>query len=59
VKNVTRREFTIVKPQQVKMKYLIPDEVAIGKLVRDMSKSVAEIEAEVGGIKIEEFKTAV
>jgi hypothetical protein len=59
VKNVTRREFTITDPRKVNVKYLIPDEVAIGRIVRDMNRSIAEIEAEIGGIKIEEKKTAV
>lgn len=52
----TNRTFKVVKPQEVKLKYLKPDDVAIGVVVRNRKLSIAEVIAEVGGIEVEENK---
>jgi hypothetical protein len=52
----TNRTFKVVRPQEVKLKYLKPDEVAIGEVVRNRSLTIAQIIAEVGGIEVEEEK---
>jgi hypothetical protein len=62
--NVRRKnwKFRVIYPQQVKMRYLCPDEVKIGAEVRKLTKDStdqdkAAIEMEVGGIEIYEDRT--
>lgn len=52
----TNRTFKVVRPQEVKLKYLKPDDVAIGEVVRNRKLTIAEVIAEVGGIEVEEDK---
>lgn len=52
----TNRTFKVVKPQEVKLKYLKPDEVAIGLVVRNRKLTIEQVIAEVGGIEVEENK---
>jgi len=52
----TNRTFKVVRPQEVKLKYLKPDDVAIGEVVRDRSLTIAQVIAEVGGIEVSEDK---
>lgn len=52
----TNRTFKIVNPQQVKLKYLKPDEVAIGEVVRNRKYTIEQVIAEIGGIEVEEGK---
>jgi hypothetical protein len=53
----TNRKFKVVDARLVKINFLKPDEVAIGEVVRDKTKSIAEVEKEVGGIEVYEDKT--
>lgn len=53
----TNRKFRVVKPQEVKLKYLKPDDVAIGEIVRDKKRTIEQVIAEVGGIEVWEEKT--
>lgn len=52
----TNRTFKVVRPQEVKLKYLKPDEVAIGIVVRNRKLTIEQVIAEVGGIEVEENK---
>jgi trichohyalin len=61
--NVRRKnpKFKVVNAQKVKLKYLKPDEVEIGKVVRgatyESDEDVKRIEEEIGGIEIEFERT--
>lgn len=52
----TNRTFKVVRPQEVKLKYLKPDMVAIGEVVRNRKLTIEQVIAEVGGIEVEESK---
>lgn len=53
----TNRKFRVVKPQQVKLKYLVPDLVAIGEIARNRKLTIEQVVAEVGGIEVWEEKS--
>jgi hypothetical protein len=61
--NVRRKnpQFKVVNAQKVKLKYLMPDSVAIGRVVRgatyESDADVKTIEEEIGGIEIEFERT--
>lgn len=46
------RKFKVVNAQQVKLKYLIPNEVAIGAIARNKELTIEQAQAEVGGIEV-------
>jgi len=52
----TNRTFKVVRPQEVKLKYLKPDDVAIGEVVRNRDLTIEQVIAEVGGIEVSEDK---
>jgi hypothetical protein len=48
------RKFKVVNPQKVKLKYLMPDLVAIGQVARNKDLTMEQAMAEVGGIEVTE-----
>lgn len=52
----TNRTFVVVNAKEVKPKYLIPDLVAIGEVVRNRKMTIEEVIAEIGGIEVSEDK---
>jgi Fe-S cluster assembly scaffold protein SufB len=48
-----KRSFRVLNPQKVNVRYLMPDESAIGKVVRNQDLTLAQIIAEIGPGSIE------